>query len=122
ASSTATVPASGGAPPDMRCARHRACCGNACRSSRRWHERARGASGRQAVSPRPKDWLFIQRFRGIIAASLDNRQQGKAHMDDNKARGEKAKALAAALAQIEKQFGKGSVMRMADGEVARDLE
>ncbi|MDP5238490.1 recombinase RecA [Uliginosibacterium sp. 31-16] len=33
-------------------------------------------------------------------------------MDDNK-----AKALAAALAQIEKQFGKGSVMRLGDGEV-----
>ena len=43
-------------------------------------------------------------------------------MDDNKARGEKAKALAAALAQIEKQFGKGSIMRMADGEVAKDIE
>ena len=43
-------------------------------------------------------------------------------MDDNKARGEKAKALAAALAQIEKQFGKGAVMRMADGEVARDID
>lgn len=41
---------------------------------------------------------------------------------DDKARTEKAKALAAALAQIEKQFGKGSVMRMADGEVAPDLE
>jgi recombination protein RecA len=33
-------------------------------------------------------------------------------MDDNK-----AKALAAALAQIDKQFGKGSVMRLGDGEV-----
>ena len=33
-------------------------------------------------------------------------------MDDNK-----AKALAAALAQIEKQFGKGSIMKMGDGEV-----
>jgi len=30
--------------------------------------------------------------------------------------------LAAALAQIEKQFGKGSIMRMADGEVADDIE
>jgi recombination protein RecA len=38
-------------------------------------------------------------------------------MDDNK-----AKALAAALAQIEKQFGKGSIMRMGDGEVARDIQ
>ena len=31
---------------------------------------------------------------------------------------ERQKALAAALAQIEKQFGKGSIMRLADGEVA----
>ena len=43
-------------------------------------------------------------------------------MDDTKARTEKAKALSAALAQIEKQFGKGSVMRLADGEVAKDIE
>jgi recombination protein RecA len=43
-------------------------------------------------------------------------------MDDTKARTEKAKALNAALAQIEKQFGKGSVMRLADGEVAKDIE
>jgi recombination protein RecA len=35
---------------------------------------------------------------------------------------ERQKALAAALAQIEKQFGKGSVMRMADGEVAEDIQ
>ncbi len=35
---------------------------------------------------------------------------------------ERQKALAAALAQIEKQFGKGSIMRMADGEVADDID
>ncbi|MDR6503066.1 recombinase RecA [Burkholderia sp. DN3021] len=35
---------------------------------------------------------------------------------------EKSKALAAALAQIEKQFGKGSIMRMGDGEVAEDIQ
>ncbi len=35
---------------------------------------------------------------------------------------EKAKALAAALAQIEKQFGKGSVMRLGEGEVIEDIE
>jgi recombination protein RecA len=34
---------------------------------------------------------------------------------------ERQKALAAALSQIEKQFGKGSIMRMADGEVAEDI-
>jgi recombination protein RecA len=38
-------------------------------------------------------------------------------MDDNK-----AKALAAALSQIEKQFGKGSIMRMGDGTVERDIQ
>ena len=38
-------------------------------------------------------------------------------MDENKAR-----ALAAALSQIEKQFGKGSIMRMGDGSVAEDLQ
>ncbi|MDH3209403.1 MAG: recombinase RecA [Burkholderiaceae bacterium] len=35
---------------------------------------------------------------------------------------EKAKALQAALAQIEKQFGKGSVMRLGEGEPIRDIE
>ncbi len=38
-------------------------------------------------------------------------------MDDNK-----SKALAAALAQIEKQFGKGSIMRMGDGVLADDIQ
>ncbi|MDG6777548.1 recombinase RecA [Thiomicrorhabdus sp. zzn3] len=38
-------------------------------------------------------------------------------MDENK-----QKALAAALGQIEKQFGKGSIMRMGDNGVARDIE
>src|SRR5512143_1500210 len=35
---------------------------------------------------------------------------------------ERQKALAAALAQIEKQFGKGSLMRMAEGQVAEDID
>ncbi len=35
---------------------------------------------------------------------------------------EKAKALAAALAQIEKQFGKGSIMRLGAGEVVEAIE
>ncbi|HSO81247.1 MAG TPA: DNA recombination/repair protein RecA, partial [Thiocapsa sp.] len=38
-------------------------------------------------------------------------------MDDNR-----KKALAAALTQIEKQFGKGSVMRMGDTGVIREVE
>jgi recombination protein RecA len=37
-------------------------------------------------------------------------------MDENK-----SKALAAALAQIEKQFGKGSIMRMGEGSVVQDI-
>ncbi|CAE6729408.1 recombinase RecA [Candidatus Nitrotoga fabula] len=38
-------------------------------------------------------------------------------MDDNK-----NKALAAALSQIEKQFGKGSIMRLGEHEIARDIQ
>ena len=38
-------------------------------------------------------------------------------MDDNK-----SKALAAALAQIEKQFGKGSIMKMGEAQMNSDLE
>jgi len=38
-------------------------------------------------------------------------------MDDNR-----KKALAAALGQIEKQFGKGSVMRLGDAMASRDIE
>jgi len=38
-------------------------------------------------------------------------------MDDNK-----SKALAAALSQIEKQFGKGSIMRMGDADIGEDLQ
>ena len=35
---------------------------------------------------------------------------------------EKAKALQAALMQIEKQFGKGSIMRLGEGEVIADIQ
>jgi recombination protein RecA len=38
-------------------------------------------------------------------------------MDDNR-----KKALQAALGQIEKQFGKGSVMRLGDSTASRDIE
>ncbi len=38
-------------------------------------------------------------------------------MDENR-----SKALAAALAQIEKSFGKGSIMRLGDGEVVKDIQ
>ena len=38
-------------------------------------------------------------------------------MDENR-----SKALAAALSQIEKQFGKGSIMRLGEAEVAKDIQ
>ncbi len=38
-------------------------------------------------------------------------------MDDNK-----GKALAAALSQIEKQFGKGSIMRLGDSDISNDIQ
>jgi len=44
------------------------------------------------------------------------KSNGMNAMDDNK-----SKALAAALAQIEKQFGKGSIMKMGEAQVQSDL-
>ena len=38
-------------------------------------------------------------------------------MDDNK-----SKALSAALSQIEKQFGKGSIMRLGEADIAKDIQ
>ena len=38
------------------------------------------------------------------------------------ANSEKAKALAAALAQIEKQFGKGTIMKLGEGEAVEDIQ
>ena len=48
---------------------------------------------------------------------MDNK---KSNNTENSA--EKSKALAAALAQIEKQFGKGSIMRLADGAVVEEIQ
>ncbi len=45
-----------------------------------------------------------------------SKSNGMNAMDDNK-----SKALAAALAQIEKQFGKGSIMKMGEAQVQNDL-
>src|SRR5436853_2116457 len=56
-----------------------------------------------------------------------NFNSSEAAMDDGRSglvadSKERQKALAAALAQIEKQFGKGTIMRLADGEVAEDID
>src|SRR5436309_13075550 len=50
-------------------------------------------------------------------STLLGKSNGMNAMDDNK-----SKALAAALAQIEKQFGKGSIMRMGEAQVQNDLQ
>ncbi|PAT41706.1 recombinase RecA [Vandammella animalimorsus] len=43
-------------------------------------------------------------------------------MNASTANSEKAKALQAALAQIEKQFGKGTIMRLGEEEAAQDIQ
>ncbi|MFN7695519.1 MAG: recombinase RecA [Burkholderiales bacterium] len=43
-------------------------------------------------------------------------------MNTAAAQSEKQKALQAALSQIEKQFGKGSIMRLGEGEVIEDIQ
>src|SRR5688572_10091047 len=65
-------------------------------------------------------WTFIQypvlAQRSCIAPAADANLKKRYTMDDNK-----QKALAAALSQIEKQYGKGSIMRM-DAEAVKDIE
>src|SRR5437588_8314030 len=51
-----------------------------------------------------------------LPLDADNLKQAVRRMDDNK-----SKALAAALSQIEKQFGKGSIMKMDDAAI-KDIE
>jgi len=48
---------------------------------------------------------------------IANRESEDTKMDDNK-----AKALQAALTQIERQFGKGAIMRMGDKDVEKGIE
>jgi recombination protein RecA len=52
-----------------------------------------------------------QNIEPVIKESRNNK------MDENK-----SKALSAALSQIEKQFGKGSIMRLGESDVARDIQ
>src|SRR6201988_5470764 len=58
---------------------------------------------------------------GIIAAAMfplaSPTPSGNPQMEENR-----KKALAAALGQIEKQFGKGSVMRLGDAAASYDIE
>ncbi len=52
-----------------------------------------------------------QNTQPIIQQARNNK------MDDNK-----SKALSAALSQIEKQFGKGSIMRLGESDIAKDIQ
>jgi recombination protein RecA len=56
-------------------------------------------------------------FNYRLSAPKNDQNNGRETMDDNR-----KKALAQALGQIEKQFGKGSVMRMGDSPASRDIE
>jgi len=56
---------------------------------------------------------YVHLCDNFVLAHITNGKQ----MEDNK-----QKALSAALQQIERQFGKGSVIRMGDSAVSRDIE
>src|SRR5512132_2487754 len=62
-----------------------------------------------SAAPAPAG-LPLRRYFGDSIMPLDS------PMDD-----QKSKALSAALAQIEKQFGKGSIMKMGEAQIANDL-
>ena len=61
--------------------------------------------------------LSVTRFCEIMRLHLPHPDETQNTMDENR-----KKALAAALGQIEKQFGKGSVMRLGDSAAARDID
>src|SRR6476659_1285952 len=71
----------------------------------------RKAAAARLASPRAPSCVVYGRIPMIIEKELAN------IMDDNK-----RKALQAALSQIEKQFGKGSIMRLGEHDVSRDIE
>ena len=52
----------------------------------------------------------------------DHKKKPGATADFEGMSSEKQKALSAALAQIEKQFGKGSIMRLGDSDIAQDIQ
>jgi recombination protein RecA len=53
--------------------------------------------------------------------ALDDKKKSASSEFDGMS-GDKQKALTAALAQIEKQFGKGSIMRLGDAEIHQDIQ
>jgi recombination protein RecA len=58
--------------------------------------------------------------KGSKMALDDKRKSASSEFDGMS--GDKQKALTAALAQIEKQFGKGSIMRLGDAEIHQDIQ
>jgi len=100
-----------------------------------WAHRAR----MRFVLGRPSDkklayWFYIQYYSvhnlppdppkiDLPKTELqDTPMNDKTAKSAGSANSEKAKALAAALSQIEKQFGKGSIMRYGDNEVEHDIQ
>ncbi len=56
-----------------------------------------------------------------MATVKETRESGRQAQDAKDIKGERRKALELALSQIEKQYGKGSIMRMGDREVSEDI-
>src|SRR5690606_5749015 len=70
--------------------------------------------GRRAIQAGPRP--FQVNFRFFSQGIRMDDKQSKA------AAAERSKALAAALSQIDKQFGKGSVMRYGDNQVEHNIQ
>src|SRR6266545_578154 len=76
------------------------------------------------------DWPFRPGSRRAVAAAAGGLRRSAIlqHEDDmpldprTTPMDDKSKALAAALAQIEKQFGKGSIMKMGESQIQNDLQ
>jgi recombination protein RecA len=77
---------------------------------------APAASSRESLPPTTRTTRFNQED------FMEDRTVKGQSSDKNAPGSDKSKALAAALSQIEKQFGKGSIMRLGAGEVMDDID
>jgi recombination protein RecA len=71
----------------------------------------------QSVAAVPKAVPGADKDEGVWDNPASPPKLRTVKMDDNR-----NKALTAALSQIEKQFGKGSIMRLGEAEIAKDIE
>src|SRR5207253_6870242 len=89
----------------------------------------RGRRGAAPVSGSPRAWRAGQRAADVAPVGAQRRAEPRpgriarrnSQGGDMSKVSEKLKAILAAIGAIEKQFGKGAVMRLGEGEIAQPV-